>query len=231
MKIDTAKELAKAIDHTLLDGLATEEQIREHCRQAVKYGFYSVCIQPRWVDLAAGILRGSGVKVGTVVGFPFGTEITRVKAFQAETAIMAGADEIDMVADLCAVVSADSRALMRDIESVARVCRSLRPKATLKVIIESAALSDQQIVFACQAVQQTGADFVKTSTGFHPAGGAKIEHVRLMKQSSPNCQIKAAGGICTPEQAAAMIQAGASRLGTSKSVEIIEQFRTGLQGR
>jgi len=223
---NTANDLAKVIDHTLLNSTAVRADIEILCRQAIQYGFYSVFVQPKWVDLAAGILRGRGVKVGTMAGFPFGAEITRVKAFQAETAIMAGADEIDMVADLAAIISGDRQALMHDIASVAGVCRSMRPKVLLKVIIEAAALTDEQIVFACQAAQAAGADFVKTSTGFHPAGGARPEHVQLMKQAAPGCQVKASAGIRTPQQAIELLAAGASRLGTSKSVEIIEQFRT-----
>ena len=218
------KQLAEYIDHTLLSPTATEEQIRTHCGQAIQYGFYSVCILPRWVDLVADILHGSLVKVCTVAGFPFGANLARIKAFEADLAIASGADEIDMVADLTSIISGDEKYLLNDIRTVLKICQSIRPFVMLKVIIESAALTDEQIVFACKVAQNAGADFVKTSTGLHPAGGATVEHVRLMVQSAPKCKIKAAGGIRTAADALAMIEAGASRIGASKSVEIIENF-------
>lgn len=220
----TKSDLAKYIDHTLLSPTATESQIRTHCAQAIQYGFYSVCILPRWVDLAVDILHGRGVKVCTVAGFPFGANLARIKAFEADLAIASGADEIDMVADLTSIIAGDEKYLVNDIRTVLKVCQSVRPFVVLKVIIESAALTDEQIVFACKVTQNAGADFVKTSTGLHPAGGATVEHVRLMAQSAPKCKIKAAGGIRTAADALAMIEAGASRIGASKSVEIIENF-------
>jgi deoxyribose-phosphate aldolase len=218
------KQLAQYIDHTLLSPTATESQIRQLCDEAKKYGFHSVCVLPRWVDFCANILQGSGVRVCTVAGFPFGANLARVKAFEADLAIAAGADEIDMTADLAAIVAGDEKYLLSDIRTVSKVCQSVRPFVTLKVIIESATLTDEQIVFACQVAQNAGADFVKTSTGFHPAGGAKVEHIRLMVQSAPKCKIKAAGGIKTADDALAMIEAGACRIGTSKSVEILDSF-------
>jgi deoxyribose-phosphate aldolase len=225
----TKSELAKYIDHTLLSPTATEEQIRVHCAEAIKYGFYSACVLPRWVDLAADILRDHGVKVCTVAGFPLGANMARVKAFDADLAIASGADEIDMVADLTSIIAGDEKYLLNDIRTVLKVCQSVRPFVTLKVIIESAALTDEQIVFACIAAQNAGADFVKTSTGLHPAGGATIEHVRLMAYSAPKCKIKAAGGIRTAADALAMIDAGAARIGTSKSIEIINSFSDSSQ--
>jgi deoxyribose-phosphate aldolase len=220
----TKSDLAGYIDHTLLSPTATESQIRQFCDEAKKYGFCSVCVLPRWVDLCADILHGSSVKVCTVAGFPLGGSLARIKAFEADLGIAAGADEIDMVADLAAIIASDEKYLLNDIRTVLRICQSVRPFVTLKVIIESAALSDEQIVFACRVAQNAGADFVKTSTGLHPSGGAKVEHVRLMVQSAPKCKIKAAGGIRTAADALAMIEAGASRIGASQSVEIIEGF-------
>ncbi len=220
----TPRQFAQYFDHTLLNPIATEQQIRDLCQEAVQYGFYSVCIQPRWVDLAAGILRGSGVKVCTVVGFPLGANTARIKAAEADVAIMAGVDEIDMVADLSAVAAMDRSYLLHDIRSVFKICRSVRPGVLLKVIIESAAMTDTQIVFACQTAQEAGAEFVKTSTGFHPAGGAKVEHVRLMAQASPRCKVKASGGIKTLADALAMIESGASRIGASASTAICDEF-------
>jgi deoxyribose-phosphate aldolase len=222
----TKSDLAKFIDHSLLSPTATEAQIRVHCQEAVKYGFYSVCIQPRWVDLSADILHGSPIKVCTVAGFPLGANLARIKAFEADLAIASGADEIDMVADLTSIIAGDEKYLYNDIRTVLKVCQSVRPFVILKVIIESAALTDEQIVFACRTIEQAGADFIKTSTGLHPAGGAKLEHVRLIAQSAPKCKIKAAGGVRTTADTLAMIEAGASRIGATKSVEIMENFNT-----
>ncbi len=220
----TKEQLAQYFDHTLLSATATEAQIRRLCDEAMRYRFYSVCVLPRWVDLCADILQGSGVQICTVAGFPLGGSIARVKAYEADLAIASGADEIDMVADLAAILSGDSAYLLNDIRTVLRPCRAVRPYVGLKVIIESAALTDEQIVFACKIVQDAGAAFVKTSTGLHPAGGAKVEHVRLMAAVAPQCRIKAAGGIKTAADALAMIEAGASRIGVSASVAIIDQF-------
>ena len=218
-------ELASYIDHTLLSATATRGQIESHCREAVEHGFFSVCVLPRWVSLAADIVHGTGVKVDAVVGFPFGAEVTKIKAVQTREMVMAGADEIDMVADLAAVIDGDKKYLYDDMKAVLDVCRSVRPAVTLKVIIESAALTDEQTVFACETASEVGVDFVKTSTGLNPAGGASIEAVKLMCQSAVNCKVKAAGGIRTAGEAIAMIEAGASRIGTSAGVAMVEEHR------
>jgi deoxyribose-phosphate aldolase len=220
----TKEQLAQYIDHTLLSATATDEQIRQLCQEALQYCFASVCVLPRWVDLCADILQGSGVHVCTVAGFPLGGSVARVKAMEADLAIASGADEIDMVADLAAILSGDSAYLLNEFRTVLRPCRAVHPYVGLKVIIESAALTDEQIVFACKIAQDAGADFVKTSTGFHPAGGAKIEQVRLMAASAPKCKIKASGGIKTTADALAMIEAGASRIGASASAAIVDPF-------
>ena len=224
MTIQTKEQLAKYFDHTLLDSVATETDIRRLCDETLKYGFYSACVQPRWVSLCADILHGTDVKVVSVAGFPFGTDSPRIKALQAQEVIMAGADEVDMVVDLAAVVAGDIQRLQDDIGAVLKVCHSMSPKVTLKVIIEAAVLNEDQIRFACQTAQTVGVDFVKSSTGFHKAGGACLDDVRLMIESAPNCRVKASGGIRTTEQALAFIEAGASRIGASASVEMIEQF-------
>jgi len=224
---ETDKELAGLIDHTLLNATATESQIRQHCLQAVEYGFHSVCVLGRWIPLAADILHATGVKVDGVAGFPFGADSTKIKVADAKEVIMAGADEVDMVADLAAVIEGDRKYLVNDLTAVLKVCRSMRPKVILKVIIESAALTAEQIRFVCEVAQQVGVDFIKTATGLSPAGGAKVEDVKLMSQSAPACGIKAAGGIRTAAQALEMLAAGASRLGTSASANIIEEFRSG----
>ena len=224
---ETKAELAKYIDHTFLSATATEPDVRQICDEAVKYGFWSVCVLPRWIPLAADILHGKGVKVDGVAGFPFGSDSTKIKAAQAEDVIMAGADEVDMVADLASIVEGNRKYFTGELKAVLKVCRSMRPVVTMKVIIESAALTRQQKIFACQVAQDVGVDFIKTSTGLNPAGGATVEDVKLMVETAPKCKIKAAGGIRTAQQALDMIAAGASRIGASASVQIIEEFREG----
>lgn len=221
------KQLADCIDHTLLSATATSEQIKKLCQQARDYGFCTVFVNPRWIALAAEELHGCKVKIGSVVGFPLGADSTKIKVAQAEDCIFAGADEIDMVADLAAIIEGDAKNLSNQLLAVLKVCRSMRPVVCLKVIIEATALNRKQKIFACQIADECGVDFVKTSTGMNPAGGATIEDVKLMKESAPNCKVKAAGGIRTAKQALEMLEAGADRIGTSSGVEIINQFRTG----
>ena len=221
-------QFAGCIEHTLLSATATKEQIKQLCRQAKIYGFHSVCVNGRWIPWAAEMLLGSNVAVGSVVSLPLGADLTKTKAAQAKDAIFAGADEIDMVADLAAIIEGDAKYLSEQFSEVLKVCRSMRPAVVLKVIIESAALDIDQKIFACRVAQDVGVDFIKTSTGLHPAGGATVEDIKLMKESAPNCKIKAAGGIKTAKQALKMLEAGAERIGTSSSVKIIEEFKTGL---
>lgn len=221
---ETKEQLAEYFDHTLLDCMAVESDIRLLCEQAVQYGFCSVCVHPRWVALCADILHGSGVKTCSVAGFPFGTNLSKSKASEAEAVIMAGADEVDMVADLASILTGDETYLRRDLQSVLGVCRSMRPAVGLKVIIESAALTDEQIRFVCRVGQEVGVDFLKTSTGYHKAGGARVEDVQLMAQAAPHCKIKAAGGIKTLPQAMSFIEAGVSRIGSSASIAIVKEF-------
>jgi len=221
----SSEELAGCIDHTLLDATATREQIEQACHQAKDYVFHTVCVNGRWIALVAELLAGSKVAVGGVVSLPLGANSTKVKVAQTRDAIFAGADEIDMVADLAAIIEGDSRYLLAQLQAVLKVCRSMRPAVVLKVIIESAALSDDQKIFACRIAQQAGADFVKTSTGLHPAGGATLEDIRLMRETAPRCRVKAAGGIRTVEQALEMLAAGAQRIGTSSGVQIMEEFK------
>jgi len=219
------EQLSGCIEHTLLSATATQEQIKQLCRQAKDYGFHSVCVNGRWVPWAAEMLVGSKVAVGSVVSLPLGADSTKVKLAQAKDAIFAGADEIDMVADLAAIIDGDAKYMSDQLYRVLKVCRSMKPPVTLKVIIESAALDIDQKIFACRIAQDIGVDYIKTSTGMHPAGGATIEDIKLMKESAPNCKIKAAGGIKAAKQAINMIEAGAERIGTSSSVEIIEEFK------
>ena len=225
MTVNSKQELAAYIDHTILKSTAVRSDIEKLCGEAVEYGFCCVCVQPRWVSVAADILSGTNVKIVSVAGFPFGAEIPAIKAAQAKEVIMAGADEVDMVADLAAIIEGDRARLIDDIQAVLRVCKSFKPAVMVKVIIEAAALTNEQIVFACETAQALGVDFVKTSTGYNASGGATVEDVALMVQSAPNCRVKASGGIRTAEDAIAMIQAGASRIGTSASVAIVEGFQ------
>ncbi|MBN1509791.1 MAG: deoxyribose-phosphate aldolase [Sedimentisphaerales bacterium] len=218
------KDIAGCIDYTLLKAEATREEILRLCDDAVAWGFHTVCVNGRWVSMAAERLVGTKVKVASVVSLPLGADTTRIKAAQAREAIDAGADEIDMVADLAAIIEADASYLLRQLRSVLRECRSMRPPVLLKVIIESAALTHEQKVFACQIAQQAGVDFIKTSTGMHPAGGATVEDVRLIKETSPSCKVKAAGGIKTAQQVLAMLEAGADRIGTSAGVQIMQEL-------
>jgi deoxyribose-phosphate aldolase len=227
MTILSEQELAGRIDHTLLKAETTTHQIKQLCDEAKQYGFCAVSVNPRWVPVAAEFLHGTKVAVGGVVSLPLGADFTKIKAAQAREAILGGADEIDMVADLAAIIEGDGRYLARQVEMMRKVCHSMRPKVSLKVIIESAALTKEQKIFACQLADKIGVDFVKTSTGMHRAGGATIEDVRLMKEYAPRCKIKAAGGIRTAIDALAMLEAGADRIGTSSGVQIIEQFRAG----
>jgi len=221
------KQLADRIDHTLLSATATSEQIRQLCAEAKEYGFCAVFVNPRWLPLAAEKLHGSKTGVGSVVGFPLGADSTKVKIAQAEDCIFAGTDEIDMVADLAAVIEGDAEYLSNQLQAVLKVCHSMRPAVCLKVIIEAAALNKEQKIFACQIADKVGVDFVKTSTGMNPAGGATIEDVKLMKESAPNCKVKASGGIRTTEQALELLEAGADRIGTSSGVKIMNEFRAG----
>jgi deoxyribose-phosphate aldolase len=227
--ITDERQLAGCIDHTLLAATTTSEQTKQLCREAKEYGFWAVSVNPRWVALAADELHGNKVKVGGVVSLPLGADSTKIKVVQAKEAIFDGADEIDMVADLAAIIEGDSQYLTGQLRAVLQVCRSMRPPVLFKVIIESAALSEEQVVFACELADKCGVDFVKTSTGMNPAGGATVEDVRLMKESAPHCKVKAAGGIRTAKQVLEMLEAGAERIGTSSGVQIVNEFKAGKQ--
>jgi deoxyribose-phosphate aldolase len=221
------KQLAGRIDHTLLSANAASGQIIQLCQQAKDYGFCTVFVNPRWIALAAEELHGRKIGVGSVVSFPLGTDSTKIKVAQAEDCIFAGADEVDMVADLAAVIEGDAKYLSNQLRAVLKVCRSMKPAVCLKVIIEAAVLTNEQKIFACRIADQIGVDFVKSSTGMNPAGGATVEDVKLMKEYAPRCKIKASGGIRTAKQAIEMLNAGADRIGTSSGVQIINEFRAG----
>ena len=217
--------IAKIIDHTLLKPEATRDQIVQLCREAREYGFATVCVNPSYVKLAAELLRGSSVKVCSVVGFPLGATLPEVKAYEARRAIEEGAAEIDMVINIGALKSGDLELVKRDIASVVDVCHARG--ALCKVIIEAALLTDEEKVLACQLARAAGADYVKTSTGFGP-GGATVRDVALMRRTvGPEMGVKAAGGIRSYEAAKSMVEAGATRIGASAGVKIVREARGG----
>ncbi|MFH1371319.1 MAG: deoxyribose-phosphate aldolase [Planctomycetota bacterium] len=227
MIVNNVRELAGVIDHTLLKPEATSEQIRRLCEEAKQYGFHTVFTNPKWTPVVAELLHGTQVDVGGVVSFPVGADFTKIKVAGAKELIMAGADEIDMVADIAAIIEGDEKYLARQLEAVCKLCHSMRPKVVLKVIIEAGALTREQKIFVCQIADKVGVDFVKTSTGMHRAGGATVEDVKLMKEYALHCSIKASGGIHMAKQALEMLAAGADRIGTSSGVQIIEQYEAG----
>lgn len=211
-------DVAGMIDHTLLKPEATAEQVQALIDEAAALGVYSVCVSPSRLP----VNPPDTVKVATVCGFPSGAHHSTVKAAEAADSVARGADEVDMVINLADAVSDDFGAVEADIRAVRE---AIQAPAILKVIIESAALTDEQIVGCCRAAEAAGADFVKTSTGFHPAGGASTHAVALMRQTvGDRLGVKASGGIRTAEDAAAMIEAGASRLGLSASAAVLEGF-------
>lgn len=212
--------LAGMIDHTLLKPDATPEQIAQLCFEARKYGFASVCVNPAWVELCAQLLKGSPVKVCTVIGFPLGASAAEVKAFEAKTAIEQGATEIDMVINIGAVKARDLETAAADIRGVVAVGHA--HNALVKVIIETVLLTDEEKTIASLLSKEAGADFVKTSTGF-AGGGATAHDVALMRRVvGPEMGVKASGGVRTYEDAEAMIKAGATRIGASAGVKILQ---------
>jgi deoxyribose-phosphate aldolase len=214
--------LAGMIDHTLLKPDATPDQIAQLCYEARKYGFAAVCINPSYVALAAELLRGSSVAVCTVVGFPLGATPAEVKAYEAQVALDQGATEIDMVINIGALKARDYEMVARDIRAVVRVCKAHSPPALVKVIIEAVLLTDEEKIAASLLAKESGADYVKTSTGF-AAGGATVADVQLMRRTvGPRMGVKAAGGVRTRDEADAMVQAGATRIGASAGVKIVQ---------
>jgi len=218
---DPGTQLAQMIDHTLLKADASQEQIAQLCYEARKFGFAAVCVNPTYVKLCSQLLKGSQVHVCTVVGFPLGATPPEVKAYEGQQAIDDGASEVDMVINIGALKSKDYALVERDIATVARTCHA--GKALLKVILETALLTDEEKVIASQLAKTAGADYVKTSTGFGP-GGATAHDVELMRRAvGPEMGIKAAGGIRSYEDAKAMVAAGATRIGASASVKILQE--------
>jgi len=212
--------IAKYIDHTNLKAYASKEDIIKLCDEARRYNFYAVCVNPYRVKLAKEQLQGTNIKVATVIGFPLGATPTEVKVFEAKKALEDGADEVDMVLNIGALKDKAYKYVRNDIAEVVRIAHE--KGAIVKVIIETCYLSEEEKEIACKLAVEAGADFVKTSTGFG-TGGATIEDVKLMRKVvGDKLGVKAAGGIRTYEEALAMINAGANRIGTSSGVKIIE---------
>lgn len=216
---EVPRDLARYLDHTLLKPEASAADIDKLCAEAVEYGFAAVCVNPTWVKRAANIVRGSPVKVASVVGFPLGATPSEIKAMETRRAIRDGAREIDMVINIGALKSGDHETVRKDIEKVSDACREAGVKN--KVIIEAALLTDEEKVIASYLAKQAKADYVKTSTGFGP-GGATVHDVLLMRETvGPDMGIKAAGGIRSAEDMKDMIAAGATRIGASAGVAIV----------
>ena len=216
----SSANIASYIDHTILAADATRADIERICAEAVKYHFKSVCVNPIWVSTVTEALAGSGVLTCSVIGFPFGATTTASKVFEARGAIADGAKEIDMVINIAAAKAGDETGLIADISAIADAVHE--GGAILKVIIETSLLTDEEKVLACRASVAAGADFVKTSTGF-AGGGATLEDVALMRATvGPDLGVKASGGVRSLETARAMIAAGATRLGSSSGVAIVE---------
>jgi deoxyribose-phosphate aldolase len=213
-----SENMAGYIDHTLLKPEATEAQIEELCREAIKYSFYSVCINPSYVKIAAKSLQGSAVRICCVIGFPLGATTTAVKAFEAAEAVENGAAEIDMVIHIGALKDQREEYVMSDIAAVVKAAAG----CPVKVIIETGLLTEDEKVLACKLAKKAGASYVKTSTGFGP-GGATVADVLLMRETvGPDLGVKASGGVRDLDAALQMIEAGATRIGTSSGVSIVK---------
>lgn len=209
------------IDHTLLKPDATKDMIKTLCEEAAEYKFAAVCVNPYYVKLCKEILNDTDVKVATVIGFPLGANTKEVKAYETQDAINNGADEIDMVINIGALKFKDYKTVKEDIEAVVDVAKG---KAIVKVIIETCLLTDDEKVKACELSMEAGADFVKTSTGFS-TGGANIEDVKLMKSIvGDKLGVKASGGVREIDTAKKMVEAGATRLGTSSGIKIAKEI-------
>lgn len=216
-------DIARFIDHTLLKPDATQAQIAQLCHEARQYSFAAVCVNPTHIKLCADLLKGSDVAVCTVVGFPLGATPPEVKAYEAQQAIDDGATEVDMVINVGALKGGEYDLVERDIAMVTRTCHN--NGALCKVIIEAALLTDQEKIKACELAKKAGADYVKTSTGFGP-GGATVADVALMRRVvGPSMGVKAAGGIRSYADAKGMVEAGATRIGASAGVEIVQEAK------
>lgn len=207
----------KLIDHTILKADAKKESVEVLCKEAIEHDFMSVCVNPCNVKLCSELLKGSSVKVCTVIGFPLGQNTTATKVFETKDAISNGSQEIDMVINVASLKDKEYDYVLNEIKEIRKACEN----HTLKVILETCLLSDEEIVKACELCLEAKADFVKTSTGFS-SGGATTHHVKLMRDTvKDNCGVKASGGVRTHEDLLDMVEAGASRIGTSNGCKII----------
>lgn len=221
MKRLDSKQLAKLFDHTILKPDTQKDEVKRVCLEAIKYGFCTVFVNPYWVEYAASILQGTSVKVGVPIGFPLGAATTKVKVFEADDAIKNGAEELDMVLNIGVLKDGDYVLVKKDIEEVVKTSQG----RVCKVIIETQLLTKNEKIKACHLVKEAGASFVKSNTGLFE-GGATAEDIQLMRQVvGPEMGVKASGGIRTLKAALSLIEAGANRLGCSKSVDIIEELK------
>jgi deoxyribose-phosphate aldolase len=224
-KTITYAQLAKVIDHSLLRPELTEQEVVEGCKLAARYNTATVCVKPTHVKLAAEVLKGSDVKVSTVVGFPHGSNLTATKVAEAQAAMDDGAVELDMVLNIGALRSGQADFVRDDIQAVCSAAHAREAK--VKVILENAYLNEAQKILACQLCEQAGADWVKTSTGFAPSG-ATLDDLRLMRANvSEKVQVKAAGGVRTLEAILAVIDAGCTRCGATATAAILDEFEKG----
>lgn len=213
---------AKYIDHTLLKANALDEEIEKLCMEAKEYQFASVCVNPCYVSKCYGLLRNTGVKVCTVIGFPLGANITNIKVQEAREAVFEGAEEVDMVINISRLKAKDDEYVRNEIKCIKK---ALRQDTILKVIIETCLLTEEEKVRACLLAKEAGADFVKTSTGFS-TGGATKEDIALMRKTvGSEMGVKASGGVRTKEAFLEMIEAGANRIGTSSGLKIINELK------
>ena len=212
-------QIAKMIDHTILKAEATESEIIKLCKEAIHYNFASVCVNPSMVPVAAKELKGTHVKVCTVIGFPLGATTTEVKAFETKDVIEKGATEVDMVINVGKLKERNLEYVKNDIKAVVEAAKG---KALTKVIIETCLLTEEEKIIACKLSKEAGSDFVKTSTGFS-TGGATVEDIKLMRETvGPEMGVKASGGVRSKKDALAMIENGATRIGASASISICE---------
>lgn len=219
------QQLAAMIDHTVLKPSATGSNIDKLCEEAAQYEFMAVCVNPVWVARCRDRLAGTHVKIASVVGFPLGANRTDIKVHEARRAIDDGASEIDMVVQLGELMSGNTGFVRDDIAAVAEAVHAANPGHILKVILETATLTNDQIVAGCKCSVEARADFVKTSTGFHASGGAKVDHVRLMHRAAAPLAVKASGGIRTLASIKSMAEAGATRIGCSAGPKIMDLIR------
>jgi len=224
-RLTSKDELAHKFDHTNLQQDATEADITLLCREAAKCGFFAVCVNPCYVGLARDLLSGPSVKVCTVTGFPLGANTARTKLAETEEALRHGADEIDVVMNVGLFKSGKTAEVETELGQIVSTIKSVGVNKICKVIIESAVLNAKEIELACKIVHNSGADFIKTSTGFSKAGGASIEALEIINRYRGELRIKAAGGIRNLHMALAMLRAGADRLGASQSVSIVEELQ------